>query len=416
MKTKRKIVALLCMLSLIAPLLTGCWDRLEIEERAVVLGISIDTADPKEERKEEEVSHLRGKFPVPARELIRVAVQIALPGKIPLGPGEGGGEEGGGGGGAPGAGQTVWIIDVVGHTIDDALMNLQQQISSRLFYGHLRVIVVSEEMGKRGLENINDFLRRNSEVRRTAWMLISSGKAIDLMKATPQLKRIPTLYLLATLDDAVKLGKFPNDFLGIFWSNSSKHGQEAFLPYVKLMKKQNIEIHGLAYFRNDKMVGVTKPFEIAGYMGIKGIRTSGYRGFIRADGPEETVTVYATSRKSKINVDIKNDKPHFIVTVMTEIDVEEKLNESFKLNNSEVLKKIEREDAKGILKTYSDLIRKTQEKGSDIFGFGEYVRAKKPWYWNKHVRTKERWQELYKEATFEIRVTARVRRIGMKAK
>ncbi|CAH0119491.1 Spore germination protein A3 [Paenibacillus sp. CECT 9249] len=415
MKTKRKPVALFCMFILIVPLLAGCWDRLEIEERAVVLGISIDTASPGEESQEQEVSHLRGKYPVPTRELIRVAVQIALPGKIPLGPGGGEGEEGGEGGGAPGAGQTVWIIDVVGHTIDDALMNLQQQISSRLFYGHLRVIVVSEEMGRRGLENINDFLRRNSEVRRTAWMLISGGKAIDLMKATPQLKRIPTLYLLATLDDAVKLGKFPNDFVGIFWSNSSKHGQEAFLPYVKLMKEQNIEIYGLAYFRNDKMVGVTKPFEIAGYMGIKGIRTSGYRGFVRADGPEKTVTVYATSRKSKMNVEIRNGKPHFIVSVMTEIDVEEKLSESFQIGHSDVLKEIEKENKKGLIKTYGDLIRKTQEKGSDIFGFGEYIRAKKPLYWNEHVRTKERWQETYKNATFEIRVTTRVRRIGMKA-
>lgn len=76
--------------------------------------------------------------------MIRVAAQIGLPGRIPLGPGEGGGQTDGGGQ------NTVWVIEVVGHSIDDALMNLQQQISGRLFFGHLRVIVVSEAVAKKG--------------------------------------------------------------------------------------------------------------------------------------------------------------------------------------------------------------------------------------------------------------------------
>ncbi|MEW9668532.1 hypothetical protein [Ammoniphilus sp. 3BR4] len=66
--------------------------------------------------------------------MIRLTVQIAIPGRIPLGPGEGGG----------GGEKPVWVLDVVGHTIGDALSNLQQQVADRLFFGHLRVIAVSE--------------------------------------------------------------------------------------------------------------------------------------------------------------------------------------------------------------------------------------------------------------------------------
>ena len=63
---------------------------MEIEERAVVLGISIDTAGKDAEIREDEISHLRGKYPAPKQEMIQLSVQIALPGRIPLGPGEGG--------------------------------------------------------------------------------------------------------------------------------------------------------------------------------------------------------------------------------------------------------------------------------------------------------------------------------------
>lgn len=57
-----------------------------------------------------------------------------------------------------------------------------------------------------------------------------------------------------------------------------------------------------------------------------------------------------------------------------------------------------------------------QEKGVDVFGFGEYLRAKNSSYWNGKIITKERWQEAFKNITVEVNVNSRIRRIGMKAK
>lgn len=413
MGTPRWIVAvkLLCVMLLLVPLLTGCWDRLEIEERAVVLGISVDEAEPEAEQEEDEVSHIKGGFPAPQKEMIRVTVQIAIPGRIPLGPGESGG-----GGSGSGAESSVWVVDVVGHTIDDAIMNLQQQMSGRLFFGHLRVIVVSDAVARKGLQNLNDYFRRNSEVRRMAWMLISKGEARELMAASPKLERVPTLYLMSTMDSAVKMGKFPNDFVGNFWSNSSKKGQEGLLPYVELMKAENVEISGLAMFKNDKLVGVTQPLEIGAYMGVKGLNPAGYRGTISVDGPEDTVTLYATHRKSKIDVSIRNGLPHFTVTILNELNIEEKISDQFRIENPEVIKEIERKDKQGAQKLHEGLIKATQKIGSDIFGFGEYVRAKEPKFWNEHVGSKEEWQKMYKEVAIDVQIDVKVRRVGMKAR
>ncbi|WP_239633970.1 Ger(x)C family spore germination protein [Paenibacillus sp. H1-7] len=400
----------LIILSIIVPLLTGCWDRQEIEDRAIVLGVSIDEAGPGAEKEENEISHLHDKFPVPDKGMIRVAVQIALPGKIPLGPGESGAA-------GKSSAETVWVIEVVGHTIDDALMNLQQQLSSRLFFGHLRIIVVSEKIARKGLQNFNDYFRRNSEIRRTAWMVVSKGDAEPFLRAAPKLERVPTLYLLSTLDDSVKQGKFPNDFLGTYWSNESKKGQEAFLPYIELMTEQNVELKGLAYFKNSTMVNSTEPFEIAAYMGIKGMNPAGYRVFISLDNqPSKTVMIYATHRESKFKVSIKDGLPHFVVKIFIETNLEEKLSESLLTNRSQILKEIEAQHQKSLLKTYSGLVKKTQKEGSDIFGFGEYVRALEPGFWNEHVKTKENWQVMYKNIEVQFEVTSKVRRVGMKAR
>lgn len=400
-----KSVSLALVLSIAVPLLTGCWDRLEIEERAVVLGVSIDVAGEEAREEESEVSHVGGSIPAPRSGLVRVGVQIALPGRIPLGPGESGGGKGG-------SGQTVWVIDVVGHTVDDAFMNLQQQLSSKLFFGHLRVIVVSEALARRGMENVNDYFRRNTEVRRMAWLMVSKGKALDLMKAAPQLERVPTLYLMSTLDEGARMGKFPEDYIGIYWSNSSKKGQEGFLPYVQMKKEQNVEISGLAYFKGNKMVGATNPIEIAGYLGLKGENPAGYSSYINLE--DNSFMTAATQRRSDIKLEIRNGLPYFSIDIALEVNLEEKMRQAVHIS-PEVIRLLEQKQEETSVLFYTNIIKKTQEKGSDIFGFGEHIRAKQPIYWNSKIKTKEAWQRMYKDAQFEVRVKVNVRRIGAKA-
>ncbi|KIL37346.1 spore gernimation protein GerC [Cohnella kolymensis] len=402
--TKTGNKAKLLILLLLMPLIAGCWDRSELDERALVLGISIDKADPETEKEEPDVSHLPGQEPLPAKDMIRLTAQLAVPGRIPLGPG------GQGGGASPGGSQTIWPLSVVGHSMSDAIANLQQQISSPLFLGHLRTIVVSEEIARKELKDINDYFRRNPEVRRTTWMMVSSGKAEPLMRSAPEIERVPTLYLMMTLEQAVKLGKFPQDFIGVFWSRSVKKGQEGFLPYVEVQKKDNILIQGMAYFKGTKMVGKPSPLEIAAYMGIKGESPGGYQ-LVKIPGTKSQAVFAATQRKSKIDFKIVHGRPDFSVKVWIEGNINE-INADAHLNDDNI-KDIERAEAKRVQKIYGDLVSNTQKDGSDIFGFGEYVRAKAPKYWNREIRTVEQWQNMYKDVSVHIQTMVRVRRVGM---
>ncbi|MFC3771358.1 Ger(x)C family spore germination protein [Paenibacillus sp. GCM10012303] len=391
---------------IVCSLLSGCWDRLEIEERAMVLGIGIDTEAHEISGQDENITHVGEAFPKPKTDPIRLTAQIAVPGRIPLGPSDAGG------GSQPGQ-KPIWVLEVVGHTMDDAIMNLQQKMADRLFWGHLRVIVISKELAKQGLTNINEYLRRNTEVRRTTWIVISEGKASDLMGLTPQLERLPPLYLLNTMEHAVQMGKLPNIFAGRFWSAGSSKGTDPFLPYIKLLEAENIEIAGLAYFRTDKLVGTTEPLEIAGFMGIKGLSPGGYGVVVHIPDSETTVMYQATHRKSRTKVEIREGKPVMKLRIHTEGNLSEKSSEQVQLD-AHIIEQIERQINENGVKEYRNLIRKTQQRGSDIFGFGEYVRAKRPGYWAREVRTKERWEELYRTLEIELEVSNSIRRVGSK--
>lgn len=43
----------------------------------------------------------------------------------------------------------VWVVEVYGYTLDDAMNNLQQQISDPRYLIHLRVIIISEDIAKK---------------------------------------------------------------------------------------------------------------------------------------------------------------------------------------------------------------------------------------------------------------------------
>ena len=414
---KSSVAALLAVLSLL--LLTGCWDRLEIEERAVVLAIAIDIADPEDVDGQSMIQGSNrndgANVPVPEGKTVRVTAQIAVPGRIPLGPGGTGGS-GGGGGSSGSSSSPVWVLDSYGYTIDEAIQSMQQEVADRLFFGHLRVIVVSEEYARRGTGNLSDHLRRNPEVRRLAWLVVSKEKAAEYMKTAPQLERVPALYLLSTMDHAVQMGKYPMEPIGSFWIKMSSLGQDAILPYMEIQDKNNVRLSGLAFFKGEKLVGVTNTLEIGLYMGINGTDQGGYSSYVKIPGSEETAMFRVSNRRSKTRVAIKDGRPSIEVRVNLEGNLTEASDQGKgNLNDPSDLAAIGEELSKRFSKRYEAFIREMQEEESDIFGFGEYVRAQESAYWNRHIRTKNRWHEAFKEIDVNVVATFEARRVGQKA-
>ncbi|OMD39318.1 Ger(x)C family spore germination protein [Paenibacillus odorifer] len=399
-----KRVVLIFILSLLSGLLAGCWDQLEIEDRALVLGLSIDSVPPDNKTNDDQTTHLKSaNINLPQ---IRVTAQIAVPGRVPLGPGSGG--EGGGGNQNP-----VWVVEVYGYTLDDAMNNLQQQISDPRYLIHLRVIIISEDIARKSMDDLNDYLRRNPEVRRRTWLLVSEGEAAKFMNINPPLQRVPTLYILSTMEKAVTSGKFPADYIGVFWSADSKWGESGYLPYVSLHQEDNIMIKGLAYFSGGVMVGSTIPIEIGAYMSMKGINPGGYSDLFYADefGP---VMLKVNDRFTRVKVQFKEGKPHITYNLSLEAALDEHLRSDIPISSSRSLEKIEDIFQKRVIGIFNHLIEETQQAHSDVFGMGEYIRAYAPSYWKAHVRDKHDWEQQYSNLSIEVKLKTHIDRVGLK--
>ncbi|RKQ19620.1 Ger(x)C family spore germination protein [Ureibacillus endophyticus] len=383
--------------------LSGCWDRYDLEERANILGLAIDVIDEEAEG-----------FTIPEityrdqdthageqKSIYKITAQLAVPGKIKLGP-EGGGEST--------SDETSWVVQTTGFSMKDGMANLQQQLAEKLYLGHLQITIVNEDVAKKGLDDINDFLKREYEVRRTSWMVVSTGKAEDVLRAAPPIETVPALYLSDTLENAMRFGKLPREYLGKFWIDEADVGVDGALPYVRLIEQERILVDGLAYFKDDKMVGTMSPFEIGVYLGMKGENRGGYGLAVSSDDGGMYI-LESYKRDSDIDIKIEENVPSIKINVKIDSNIAERSNVKNITNNR--VEEIEELASNIATKKYNQVIKKWQENESDVLGIGARVRAKFPKYWSEEVKTIDRWYEIYKQLNMEVKVRCEIIRTGM---
>lgn len=215
---------------LICILLTGCWDRTEINDIAFVVSSAIDKK----------------------KDQYRVATQIPLVGQL-------GGQTGGGGGTA---GSKTWYVDSAsGTTIREANNKLQTSLSRTINTSHRRTVIIGEDMARDGVAPVFDILTRNPQNRLTALILVSRGEARDILNTDVQLEQFPAemireLAIIAT-SRPVFLSRFMSDLVEI--------GSDPYAPVISASKtkpggkgKSNLKIDGLAIFKKDRLMDIFK--------------------------------------------------------------------------------------------------------------------------------------------------------------
>ncbi|MEH7748363.1 hypothetical protein V7659_25610 [Neobacillus drentensis] len=107
MKAIRKLLIVLITVFL----LTGCWNRIEVNDIAIVTAIGLDLVEDN---------------------MIRLTLQVAIPTKLgPTGGSSGGGKE-----------RSTFVISEKGVTVSEAYRNLQMKLSRRVFFSQSRVLLI----------------------------------------------------------------------------------------------------------------------------------------------------------------------------------------------------------------------------------------------------------------------------------
>ncbi|SHI86600.1 Ger(x)C family spore germination protein [Desulfofundulus thermosubterraneus] len=388
-----KKIAVLLLILLLTGLTGGCWSRRELTEVAIVLGTGVDWMED-------------GR--------IRLTVQIARPGAFTAGSEAG----------ARGREPASWVVSAEGRTIQEAERYLAMKVPREIYWGHCIILVLGEEMARKGTGMITNFFQRDRQPRENIWVMVTRGEAKDFLETYSSLEK-------TSAQAAGFLERMKTGYSVQLWKLAEMLASKGIQPAVTAVEvkeagitpepdrekksppQKQVGLAGVAVFKEDKLIGWLDPYETRGLLWLKGEAMKGVIIVPSPGEPDKAVSIRIRRGSTKILPEYDGEYLRFMVRIRVEGDmVEQQSRED--LAKPEKIKTLESEMADELKKRATAALEKAQnEYGVDIFGFGDAFHRKYKKEWRD---LKDRWDEEFSRAEVNIAVEAQIREIGLLTK
>jgi len=380
-----RFTARLMLLPVMAMLVTGCWNRTEVNDLAIVQLTSFDWEDDQ----------------------YRVGVSFPLVSQMS-------GTQGGGGGTGGKEGQNNYLESAKAPAIRDAINHVQRKLSRRLYFAHRRVLLIGETAAERGVKPILDTLSRYPENRISTYLLVAKDSALGLMQTPVLTERVTAEMFREILVNIMKEPVTARDFIHAILTE----GVDAYTlvfkrtktdaPDEDKKKADTVEIDGLAVFRDDRLAGILEqPFLNGALLALGQLK----RPVVTVDLPEGRghITVQFLKMTSRVEPVVNGDDIRMILTISGIFEIssnETDINLIHYENHDKATKAIERQIQKEVSAAVGEL--QTRFK-ADVLGFGSSVKRNHPGVWK---RIGDRWRDLYPKVPVEYRFNIRMEHAG----
>jgi spore germination protein KC len=253
--------------------LTGCWDRRELNELGITLALGIDRVDDE----------------------YQVSAQVVVPSEISMKTSTGR--------------SPVTLFQAKGETVYEAFRKITKNSPRKIYPGHLRMLVLGEELAEEGIADSLELLSRDWELRSDFYVVIAKDMtAWEVLNVTTPIESIPANKMYDTLKTSEASWAATNGIiLDELIAYLTSDGKEAVLTGIIVTgdqemgsSKQNvesitpaarIEFDDLAVFKKDKLVGWLTERESRGYNDI-------------VNEVQNTVTAISCPEEGKASIEI----------------------------------------------------------------------------------------------------------------
>ncbi|WP_261301564.1 Ger(x)C family spore germination protein [Paenibacillus andongensis] len=370
---------------LLIPLaITGCWDRMEINDIGLVMGTGIDLMEDGN---------------------IRATLQISVP--APSSQTTGGTSK---------EGDRFFLISEVGKNAFDLDQKLQQKMSRTLFFSHRSVILIGESLAKHGINDILDSFSRHPRNRLKTYVFVVKGmKAGDLLQIRYPYELAPAE---ALKEMQIMRGEGISTTLRDFLIESASEGiypavgvlePTQFFSSSQNNKDELFRMKGTAIFKSSALVGFLDNAETHAFLWFKKNKKTDK---IVADLPEGkgNVGYFLTSSDVIIKPDIVGNQLKFKVDIKGKGDLLENNSrlDVGKTNNQNLIKKALENQVEHDMKVFLHKIQ-TQYK-TDIVGFGQQLQRINPQKWRT---VEEQWDQYFAKAEISVSVKLNINNTGV---
>lgn len=366
--------------------LSGCWNRVEINDLAIVTAAAIDK---------------KGKNGT------ELSVQVFIPKALSTG----GGNQMGGGGGASGDGTTM-IVSESGRNLADALSKLQGNLPRKIFWGQCKIFIFGEKLAKEGIQQPMDLLLRHPQIRERALLFVSEGKARRFLELPSKLERY-------SAENIRELSKTHIGMVVTIQDIDEKlmgKGHSAAIPYLttKIFKQSSGEatnsprILGTAVFKKDKMIGIISERVTRGILWVLN-DIKDHTVVLHPGNTKGDVSLNPVSAQIKLDPVIKYGKWAMDINVQTEGSVFQNRT-NLDLENPDYITMIQKAYRKAIANRMKLALDKVQHQLKiDIISFADAFFRKYPQQFKK---VEDHWDQVFANIDVNIEVNASINRQG----
>ncbi|WP_226000342.1 Ger(x)C family spore germination protein [Paenibacillus sp. BJ-4] len=388
---KRRAACLLLIFTMTS-LLTGCWNRTELNELAIAVGMGIDKQGDQ----------------------FQVSVQVVDPGQVSA--------KSGGDGRAP-----TTLYTAKAETIFEAVRKMTKISPRKIYFSHLRICVIGESMATGGMAKALDLLSRDHHFRTDFYLVLSKdASAEDILKILTPLDPIPANDLFSSLEISEKnWSPSMTVTLDELIAALTSEGTEPVMTGLRIIgnkeageRKDNVEkiapptrleYSGLAVFKKDKLIGWLNEVESKGYNFITG-KVKSSVGFVACPQGGKVISEIIRTQTT-VKGRFYRGEPQINIKMRVEANVGEVECPHLDLTNVSTFYDIEKKEEEKIEEVMKSAVRKAQKSyKADIFGFGEAIHRADPKAWNT---LKRNWSsEHFADLPVNIKVDFKLRRLG----
>ena len=385
MNKKLKLV-LITVLITVTMTLTGCWDRVELENRAFVMVTGIDKYDPKKSKTSEKSKAVQN-------EDNKLKMTYILPKFTAIKQGEEGEA-------------SRQILTGVGKTPYDVTRQLTVRSDSKPFFQHMKATVLGLDIIKDrdAFLEILDGLERQDEISRKLHIFVAEDQASDVLQVKSILK--PLSYKLQGMSVE---GTGTNLFIPKTLEEiiSSTIQGATLIPRVTASETE-IKVAGSAVLKESQFIGWLGAEDTKSVAFITGAVK---QDIVQIEHEGTTIPYIIKEVKTRRNAKVEDGKIKIDILLTIRGDIQQyKIEQYPRLTNEKLIGQLEQTLNKTIKKQLDRTVYKLQnDLEADVIDVGDYLKGHKTDIWKE---VEDEWNEIFPKVDVNIKVDAFVDKIG----
>ncbi|MFE8696636.1 Ger(x)C family spore germination protein [Cytobacillus sp. FJAT-53684] len=282
------------------------------------------------------------------------------------------------------------------------LTDIQKQSPEPIVVGGLMVTIFGDKLADKGISEYIDALQRDPSIGTRNYLVTSSGSALEILEGEYGVRGNAT-FLRDLIEQNIEERDVPDTNLHIFLRDYYAEGRDPYLPEIKRLSKDRVEISGISIFNEDKEIDILPKKKMFFFKLLTDKYSNGFF-LVKLDNGTHA---YVRSIRSKHKIKYIKKDP---LQVDIHIDIKGVVQEyTGKKVTEKTIKDIKEELEKKVEKECLELVKQFQEQGVDPVGFGSIY--KQTYRGNAHLKN---WKDQhYKNLSFKINVNVKIDETGV---